>query len=192
MVCPCLAAAMLAVYLGVPASAQSLPSTPVPVSPPSAPAPGPIAPPLLLPPSAVAPGPVTPISPPPIHAPPTDAGVLIHCLTTTTCSILRQRRRACSAPVEVDIARPHPDEPRDRQRLFRRRQLRRDWLPNAKLDWTVARGRVGLSPGGGLRRVRDLGIATSTRKRKADLPNYDLFADNPEWPTQDAPVDECV
>ena len=176
---PLFGAAMLAVYLGVPASAQSLPSTPVPVSPPSAPAPGPIAPPLLLPPSAVAPGPVTPISPPPITPPPMPA----YPDPLPNHDNLFDTPSAASGlfgAVEVDIVKPHLTNHVTGNAYFDDGSYDRVQLPTAQLDWTVA-PRFEL----GYRMAEGCGeFVISYRyldsEGKADLPNYDLFADNPD------------
>jgi hypothetical protein len=164
---PLLGAAALAVYLGAPAAAQSLPPAPIPATPPSAVIPGPSAPPPMTPPPSSIESPPMPQyrDPLPNHDDLLD--------TPAAASGL-------FGAVEVDIVKPHLTNRVSGPAFFADGTYDTVQLPTARLDWTVApRFELGYRMAEG-RGEFVISYRFLDSDGKADLPNYDLFANNPD------------
>jgi hypothetical protein len=169
---PFLGAAALAVYLGAPAAAQSLPPAPVPASPPAVVTPGPSAPPPITPP------PMSPL-PSSIDAPP----MPVYHDPLPNHDMLFDTPAASPGlfgALETDIVKPHLTNRLSGRSFFDDGSYDTVQLPTAHLDWTVApRFELGYRMADGLGEFV-FSYRFLESDGKADLPDFDLFADNPD------------
>ncbi len=168
---PLFGAAALAACLGAPAAAQSLPSAPLPVLPPAAAAPGPAAPPMMPPPMAPLPSSIDAPPMPPLPGPLPNHDGLFDAPVAES---------GLFGAIEADIVKPHLTNRLTGPAFFGDGSFDTVQLPTARLDWTVApRFELGYRmPEGYGEFVLSYRFLNS--EGKADLPNYDLYADNPD------------
>ena len=168
---PLFGAAALATYLGGPAAAQSLPPTPLPASPTPAVTAGPAAPPMTPPPMAPLPSSIDAPPMPPYRDPLPNHDNLFDAPSAAP---------GLFGAVETDIVKPHLANRVIGNSYFGDGTFDTVQLPTARLDWTAA-PRFEL----GYRMAEGYGeFVFSYRflnsEGKADLPNFDLYADNPD------------
>jgi hypothetical protein len=162
-------AAALAACLGGRATAQSLPPTPEPASAPPQVVPGP-PPPLTPPPTSIDAPPMPPYPAPlPNHGavfgpPAAEAGLF--------------------GAVEADIVKPHLTNRLSGPAFFGDGSFDVVQLPTASQDWTVApRFELGYRLGDGLGELV-ISYRFLDTDGKADVPNFDLYAANPDGQLQ--------
>jgi hypothetical protein len=165
-----LLAAALAVCLGVPARAQTLPPSPVPVAAPAG-TPGPAAPP-----------PFTGLTPPPPPMPPpTDPGPLVYHDPLPSHDALLAGTTAPPGwfgAVEFGVVKPHVKNRLDGSVSFGDQFDDPVHLPGAHLDWAVApRFDLGYRLGDGLGEFV-VSYRFLSSEGRTTLTNFDLFSDS--------------